>query len=85
LRPRFENSPLGPLRGRRIDEPLNGSINSVIGGLELAAGLLVLCWLPVEQAAGEGATDSLVEKDEPEGDAAFVDELVGVAMAGAVE
>jgi len=57
----------------------------VIGGLELAAGLLVLCWLPVEQAAGEGATDSLVEKDEPEGDAAFVDELVGVAMAGAVE
>jgi hypothetical protein len=46
----------------------------VIGGLELAAGLLVLCWLPVEQAAGEGATDSLVEKDEPEGDAAFVDE-----------
>jgi hypothetical protein len=83
LRPRFENSPLGPLRGRRIDEPLNGSINSVIGGLELAAGLLVLCWLPVEQAAGEGATDSL--KDEPEGYAAFVDELVGVAMAGAVE
>ena len=55
----------------------------MIGGLELAAGLLVLCWLPVEQAAGEGATDSL--KDEPEGYAAFVDELVGVAMAGAVE
>jgi len=41
----------------------------VIGGLELAAGLLVLCWLPVELAVGSAATDSLVKEDVHEGDA----------------
>ena len=54
----------------------------MISGLEFARGCVELAGLSLEQAVGQGATDTLVEEYEHQGDAdAFVGQSIGIALA----
>ena len=54
----------------------------MISGLEFARGCVELGGLPVEQAIGQRAADTLVEEYEHQGDAdAFVGQSIGIAVA----
>jgi hypothetical protein len=69
-----------------INEVLNGSIGFVIGSLNFRRGLGVGCWWMMEQAVGQGAADTLVEKDEQGGHArSLFGEAVGVVLAHSLQ
>ena len=58
----------------------------MIRELQFAGGRVELGGLAEEEAVGQGATDAVVEEDEHQGDAdAFVGQLVGIAVAVALE
>ena len=67
---------------RLVVSEFNGSVCFVISGLEFARGCVELGGLPVEQAIGQRAADTLVEEYEHQGDAdAFVGQSIGIALA----
>ena len=65
---------------------MDGGVGLVISDFELAFGLGFGIRAMMEEAIGEGATDTLVEEDEKERDLdAFVGEEIGVAAAVALD
>ena len=53
---------------QQIDDLLNGFIGAVVGGFELAGGLVMGVGAVVEAAVGERAAEAFVEEQKKQGD-----------------
>jgi hypothetical protein len=68
--------------GQQIDDLLNGLVGAVVGGFELAGGLVMGVGAVMEAAVGERAAEPFVEEQKEQRDLnPFGGEPVGVAGA----
>ena len=86
LRLTCENLSLKSSGGKQIDNPLNSCVSFVVSGLEVGGRCVELGRCAVKETVGQGATDTLVKKDEQQGNPdAFVSEAIGIVLAFALQ